>query len=160
LNRGDEPLVLSLGFDEGDFIQELRVSLRYGRADALRLDVRVKSREALNAAAGTKSKAKRLASALTDREPIAVTIPSFYGVVREEPYLNNARLDRLLGAGEQGSVVRNLVGRLDALKELSDLLLLSVGAEIVHSTSGQALQEVESLLVHFRDRNGDLELSA
>jgi hypothetical protein len=161
LNKGDEPLVLSLGFDDDDYIQELRVTLRYGRADALRLDVRVKSRKALDATTGVKSKkGKLLASALLGKEPIAVAIPSFYGVVREEPYINNARLERLLGAGEQGGVVRNLVGRLDALKELSDLLLLSVGAEIVRSTSGQAMQEIESLVVQFRDRNGELELSS
>jgi hypothetical protein len=74
--------------------------------------------------------------------------------------VNDARLERLLGAGEQGSVVRNLVGRLSGLKELTDSLLLSLGAEIRTSTSGQQLQEVEALMVEFRDANGALELSA
>src|SRR5438034_1009674 len=75
---------------------------------------------------------QRLAQVLAGKEPIAISIPAFYGVVREEPYVNDARLERLLGAGEQGSVVRNLVARLGGLKELGDLLRLSVGAEIVH----------------------------
>jgi hypothetical protein len=160
LNKGDEPFTITLGFEDTDYIQEVRISMRYARNAALKLDVRVKSSDALAAVAGTRSKSTRLAEALAGKEPIAVVIPSFYGVVRDEPYLNNARLERMLGAGEQGSVVRNLVGRLDKLNELNDLLRLSVGAEIVRSTSGQALEEVEALEVHFRDRNGELELSA
>ena len=123
--------------------------------------MRVKGREAPRSGwrVRGRSPSASLGGSLANR-PIAVAIPSFYGVVRDEPYVNHARLERLLGAGEQGSVVRNLVGRLDALKELNDLLRLSVGAELVGGTSGQALQEAESLTVRFRDKNGDLELSA
>lgn len=164
LNKGEDDLVVSLGFDDTDFIHELQVSLRHGRNSALMLDVRVKSQSALDAVTGLKPQSRyfspRLAEAFAGKEPIAVSIPSFYGVVREEPYVNDARLERLLGAGEQASVVRNLVGRLGGLKELSDLLRLSVGAEIVRSTSGQAMEQVEELAVHFRDKNGDLELSS
>ena len=113
LNRGDDAIAISLGFEDTDFIRELRVTLRYGRAEALRLDVRVKSDAALQAVAGTKPKSKffseRLAASLRGKESIAITVPSFYGVIRDEPYVNDARLERLLGAGAQGSVVRNLV---------------------------------------------------
>ena len=163
-NKGSDPVVVTLRFEDTDFIQELQVSLRYGRNEALKLDVRVHSSAALQAVTGIKPQSKffspRLAEALTGKEPIAVAIPSFYGVVHGEPYINDARLERLLGAGQQGSVVRNLVARLGGLKEISDLLRLSLGAEIVHSTSGQAIQEVEELSVRFREKNGDLELSA
>ena len=164
LNRGDSGLTVTLGFDETDIVQELCVKLHYGRNSALKLDVRVKSRQALDDIADLPSKSKhvtpRLAKFLAGREPIAVSIPSFYGVLREEPYVTDARLEHLIGAGQQGSVVRNLVARLAGLKELSDLLRVSVGAEIVRSTSGQAIQETTDLSVHFRDKNGDLELSS
>lgn len=165
LNKGGEPLSVWLSFDEEDFVQELKVQLWYGRNAALKLDVRVKSQKALDTTiAATKKKSKyfsqRLAEALKGKEPIALSIPSFYGVVHEEAYVSDARLERLLAAGEQGNVVRNLVSRLGGLKELSDFLRGSVGAEIVRSTSGQAIQEVEALTAHFRDNNGDLELAA
>lgn len=167
LNRAGHDLIVTLRFDDADFVQELRVMLRYGRNAALKLDVRVKSAQALAAASGIATKSRqspvysqRLAEALVGKEPIAVAVPSFYGVVRHEPYVNDARLERLLGAGEQGAVVRNLVARLDTLKELSDLLRMSVGAEIAKSTSGQDLQQAEDLAVQFRDKNGELEISA
>jgi energy-coupling factor transporter ATP-binding protein EcfA2 len=163
-NRGDKPVVITLRFDDTDFIQELRVSLRYGRSDALRLDVRVKSQETMAAVAGLKPKSKHLtptlARSLTDKEPTAITIPAFYGVVQDEPFVNDARLARELSAGEQGRVVRNLIGRLSNTKELNDFLTLSVGAEITKSTSGQQLQMVEELTAHYRDSNGELELSS
>ena len=162
LNKGDEALVVTLSFGDDDFIRELQVSLRYGQNFALKLDVRVKSPGALEAMEGIKPQSKffspRLLDTLLGKEPLAVMVPSFYGVVREEPYVNDARLERLLGAGEQGSVARNLIARLGSTKELNDLLLLSVGASLVRSTSGQGLQEAEHLAVHFRDKNGELEL--
>jgi hypothetical protein len=156
LNTEAEGFELSLTFEDTDFVQELHVSLD----DGLNGEVRLKSQQALGGPSGARSKSRRLVPLLASKAPIAVAVPSFYGVLRHEPYVNDARLERLLGAGEQGSVVRNLVGRLGGRKELSDLLLLSVGAEIVRSTSGQELQDVENLAVAFRDRNGDLELSA
>ena len=162
LNKGEEPIVVTLSFSEEDFIQELQVSLRYGQNYALKLDVRVKSSGALEAVEGIKPQSKhispRLLDALLNKEPLAVMVPSFYGVIREEPYVNDARLERLLGAGEQGSVARNLIARLGSTKELNDLLLLSVGASLARSTSGQGLQEAEHLAVHFRDKNSELEL--
>jgi predicted ATPase len=164
LDQGEGGLTVTLSFDEADAIQEAYVGLRYGRNSALKLDVWVKSERALEAVSGLPRKSKNVSRGLTDallgREPIAVSIPSFYGVVRNEPYVSDARLEHLLGAGQQGSVVRNLVARLGGLKDLSDLLRLSVGAEIVRSTSGQAIQETTDLEVHFRDNNGELELSS
>ena len=113
LNRDGSGLTVTLGFDEADVIQELVVELRYGRNSALMLDVRVKSQQALDEIAGLPAKSRhlspRLAKFLVGREPIAVSIPSFYGVLREEPYVADARLEHLIGAGQQGSVVRNLV---------------------------------------------------
>jgi len=164
LNRGETPLVISLQFDDDDFIQELRVSLRYGRSEALRLDVRVKSRDALATISGAKRKPRNfsptLLGALAGKGPTAVTIPAFYGVVQDEPYVNDARLARQLGSGEQGRIVRNLIGRLSNTKELNDFLLRSVGAEISWSISGQQLQNVDTLTAYYRDRNGELELSS
>lgn len=163
-NQGGEPLSVTLSFDHTDPIQELKVSLGYGRNAALKLDVRVKSRSVLESVGATKAKSKffspRLVEALAGKEPIAVSIPAFYGVVREEPYVNDARLEKLLAAGEQGSVVRNLISRLGSLKELSDFLRDSVNAEMVRSTSGQDIQQADSLSAYFKDNNGDLELSA
>lgn len=164
LNRGEKPLIISLQFDDGDYIQELQVSLRYGRSEALRLDVRVKSRDTLAMVSGSKRKPKNfsptLASALIGKAPIAVTIPAFYGVVPDEPFVNDARLTRQLGSGEQGRVVRNLIGRLANTKEINAFLLRSVGAEITWSISGQQLQTVDTLTAYYRDRNGELELSS
>lgn len=165
LNHLGNPLVITLRFDDTDFVSELRVSLRYGRSDALRLDVRVKSETTLGAVGKTKPKTKnlsaKLADALSGKGPIAVTVPAFYGVVREEAYVNDARLERLLGSGEQGNVIRNLVGRLGGLKEINDVLLQRVRSQLTSAASGQALQEVDSLKVHFRDKNGGaLELSS
>jgi predicted ATPase len=164
LGRGDTGLTVTLSFDETDVVQELYVGLRYGQNSALKLDVWVKSERALEAIARLPARSRnvspRLTEALVGKEPIAIAIPSFYGVVQQEPYVADARLEQLLGAGQQGSVVRNLVARLGGLKELSDFLRLSIGAEIVRSTSGQAIQETTDLAVHFRDDDGELELSS
>jgi len=164
LHKGDEPLSIRLLFDEGDYIRELKVSLRYGRSDALRLDVRVKSPGALDAVGGAKPKSKKLspklAESLQDRWPIAVAIPAFYGVIREEPFVNDGRLARLLNAGEQGSVVRNLVGRLPNLKELNDQLVPAIATQIIAGTTGQGLSSTEWLSVSFRDQNGNLEIAS
>lgn len=164
LNRGGRPLIISLQFDDDDYIQALQVSLRYGRSEALRLDVRVKSRDTLAMVSGSKRKVRNfsptLASALVGKAPTAVTIPAFYGVVPDEPFVNDARLARQLGSGEQGRVVRNLIGRLANTKEINAFLLRSVGAEITWSISGQQLQTVDTLTAYYRDRNGELELSS
>lgn len=163
-NHGEKPFSIELQFDDADFIQTLRVQFRYGRSEALRLDVRVKSREASSRVAGIKPKSKSLSPKLVDalmgKDPAAIVIPAFYGVVRDEPYVNDALLARRLNAGEQGHVVRNLIGRLANTKELNDFLTLGVGAEFMRTISGQQLQAVEELSAHYRDRNGVLELSS
>jgi hypothetical protein len=56
LNRGDSGLTVTLGFDETDVVQELIVELHYGRNSALKLDVRVKSQQALDDIADLPSK--------------------------------------------------------------------------------------------------------
>ncbi len=164
LNHGDKPVVIHLQFDDTDFVQELRIRLRYGRSEALRLDVRVKSRHALDAVAGFRPKSKNisptLASAIKDNIPTAITVPSFYGVIKDEVYVNDARLALLLGAGEQGRVVRNLIGRLPSTKTINDFLMMAVGSNFTNTTSGQKLQSVENLTTYYRDSNGELELSS
>ena len=44
-------------------------------------------------------------------------------------------------------------------ERLNRFLLLSVGAQLVSTTSGLEVDRVEHLAVRFRDTNGDLELT-
>lgn len=162
----DEGLHITLTFEADQHIQGLYVHLSYGRNQALKLTVQVNSAKAMDAIQGVPPKSKHvsrlLRDALRDKDPIAVFIPSFYGVTRHELYSSSAHMERLLADGEQGRMVRNLVARLDGavLKELNDLLRLSLGSTLTKSTSGQELDQVEHLQVRFRDTNGDLELSS
>ncbi len=155
-----------LVFDETDSVRELEVSVICARNSQLKLDVAIR---APDLAARIKPMPKRtgqinreIVTFVEQHAAHAVFIPSFYGVVREEEYRSGVVMDRLLGAGDQSHIVRNLVSRLsaDAFSRLNAFLKESIGAELVERTTSQDSDLVYPLMVRFRDNNGDLELSA
>lgn len=162
----EDGLSIKLEFEAEQVVQALYVQLSYGLNQALKLTVQAKSDKAMAAIQGVPPKSKHvsrlLRDALRDKEPIPIFIPAFYGVTRHELYSSSAHMERLLAEGEQGRMVRNLVARLDGatLKDLNDLLRLSLGSTVTKSTSGHELDQIEHLSVSFRDTNGDLELSS
>nr|WP_255216171.1 ATP-binding protein [Pseudenhygromyxa sp. WMMC2535] len=161
-----ERLSIALSFDQGDRIREIKVDVRCGRSAQIRLDIWICSPEL---AARLESLSKRGGAAnreivdyVGQHGPQAVLVPSFYGVVREEEYRAGVVVDRLLGAGDQSHIVRNLVSRLsaDALTRLNAFLTESLGARIVERTAAADSESVYPLVVRFRDEDGPLELSA
>lgn len=159
-------LRVSLEFDKSDPIQEIEVVLDCARNAQLKLTVRVRSAEATETVAGLPKKSSqinlRLSAFLRDHAPVAVFVPPFYGTVRDEEYRARAIIDRLLGSGDQSHVVRNLVIGLEPeqFDRLNAFLLDTIGAQLTTRTSADDVQNVTQLSVHFRDSNGDIELSA
>lgn len=160
----DQELRIHLTFEDSDIIQEFFVALTFGNNQALKLSVWVKSSTAIDLVAGRPGKSKyvprMLLDALRAGEPRAVFVPAFYGVIRREQARTTGQIEQHLSEGEQAQIVRNLVSRLTSLKELSDGLRLSVGAEISRCTSGQELDVATHLEALFRDTNGELELAS
>lgn len=158
-------MAITLTFGRGDFIQALSVRLARARAEALRLGVWVESAEACARVEGLHAGAKRvpeiLLAALREQEPMAVFIPSFHGIVRQEEFHARAPMDHLLSNGEQTRIVRNLVARVDDLKRINQTLWESVSARITSRPSSRdELEDARHLQVKFRDSNGDLELAS
>lgn len=157
---------IELIFGDADPIQAVEVSLRCGNNAQIKLDVNVRADEATALVAEMPKKSKRVSQTLTqwlrDRAPRAVFVPPFYGTVASEELRSRAVIDRLLGAGDQSHVVRNLVTSLtnDQFLQLSAFLDAVVGARLVDRTSGDALQAEPTLRVMFTDSNGPIELSA
>lgn len=159
-------LRVTLGFDDDDPLEQLDVELVCARNAQLKLGVTVRSRRACETVAGLPKKspqiARRLAEFLREHAPVAVFVPPFYGTVRDEEYRSRAIIDRMLGAGDQSHVVRNLVVGLDSeqFERLNAFLLDTIGAKLTGRTGTGEVQEVTRLGVWFRDSNGDIELSA
>lgn len=159
-------LSVTLRFDEGDPIQSLAVTVACARNEQLKLTVSVCAAEAVAAVQGLAAKSRlvneRLTRFLQDHAPVAVFVPPFYGAAREEEYRARAVVDRLLGAGDQNHVVRNLVVGLepDQFDRLNAFLRETLGAKLTARTPADDLQRVTHLAVHFSDSNGDIELSA
>ncbi len=159
-------LKVELGFDDGDPLQSIAVRLVCARNDQLKLSVTVRSRRAVETVKGLAAKSKfvkdRLAEFLRQHAPVAVFVPPFYGAVRLEEYRTRAMVDRMLGAGDQSHVVRNLVVGLDAtqLERLNGFLKDTIGAQVLSRTPTDEVQDATHLAVTFRDDNGEIELSA
>lgn len=160
-------LRVRLLFDVTDAIEQLTVTLHCARNSQLRLAVGVRAPKLLELVGGLPKHPKRV---VTDRlrehlqasMPRAVLVPSFYGVVRQEEYRTQAVVDRLLGAGDQSHIVRNLVTRLrsDEIDRLDRFLNQALGAKLVARTAISEVERCLTLDVGFRDNNGLLELSA
>jgi hypothetical protein len=157
---------VELRFDAPAGITALRVSLRCGRNAQLMLSVHVQAEEALRAVEHLPRRSARVSQTLSAwlgaHAPRSVFVPPFYGTVPNEELRSRAVIDRMLGAGDQSHVVRNLVASLSAaqLTLLNTFLQAVVGARIESRTSGDALQAEPALRVMFADTNGPLELSA
>lgn len=156
---------VKLSFDAPP-IQSISVALSYMRNAVLKLTVTVESSSALEAIEKTPSKSKnraaRLLEVLRTSRPSAVLVPAFYGVTIDEEYRTAPVVDELLQAGQQSSIVRNLVARLSGtdLVELNSFLQRTIGARIVDRTAAADAERVSPLVVRFLDSNGALDLSA
>src|SRR5262249_25942064 len=159
--------------------KKVLVKLLAGRAEALRLTVKVQAaegqllRQVIDGASGKRQafgkKVKTLGgtpaeagilATLRVHLPRSVFIPAFYGVVRDEQYLARGAVEALLQSGQQGQVVRNLLMRLQSLAGINAFLpQAGLRAELVRCTSQQETDTVRFLEVLFRDKNGALELS-
>ena len=176
----EREIEITLHFSQEHAIQQVVVKLYAGRAEALRLTVRVQAtdggllRQVIDGAAGKRQafgrKVKTLGGApeeagilrtLRDHLPRAVFIPAFYGVVRDEQYLARGAVEALLQSGQQGQVVRNLLMRLPSLVGINEFLpRAGLSARLARCTSLQETDTVRYLEVLFRDSNGELELSS
>jgi len=156
---------VTLTFD-GSPVESLTVSLSYMRNAVLKLAVSVRSSAAAAAVAGIPTKSKNRPAALLDvlrrDRPTAILVPAFYGVTTNEEFRARPVVDGLLQAGQQSSIVRNLVSRLGAndLNELNSFLLRTIGARIDVRTAAADADTTSPLIVRFSDSNGALDLSA
>lgn len=155
-----------LTFADDAPIQDLKVTLRCARNAQIKLDMRVRARDAADSVAGLSKNSPKISKILTEwlrgHSPKAVFVPPFYGTVPVEELRSRAVIGRMLCAGDQSHAVRNLVAGLSAeqLTLLHTFLEAVVGARITERTSGDALQAEPNLRVTFTDSNGGLELSA
>lgn len=159
------PVRIELNFDATDSLQDVRVELWHGSNAQLLLALSVASplRDELgHLPSRSPSRVARLREELSRQVPIALFVPSFYGVARMEEYRTQPVLSRMLGSGDQSHLVRNLVARLDgpSLERLNAFLGEAVGARIEGRTAQQDVERVAELSVTYRDSNGPLELSS
>lgn len=157
-------LNITLGFNDDVLLQHLSVTLSYARNAQLKMSLAVASDTALQVLAASKPKFRSVAllSALEAIRPRAFFVPAFYGVTRTEEYRTRPVLDRSLGSGDQGRIVRNLIARLDlaGVERMNAFLARSLGARVEQRTSQQDAERVAELVVTYRDTNGELELSS
>ena len=158
---------LQLDFAETDVVQTLWVQVSCARNQQIKLTVRVRSAAAVAAIAGLSSRSpllnQRLTATIRAAAPVAVLVPPFYGTVPGEEYRARAVINRLLGSGDQSHVVRNLIAALepDQYTRLNSFLRTTLGGtELTYRTTGDRLQTESPMVVHFKDTNGDMELSA
>jgi predicted ATPase len=157
---------VQLDFSPGDPVEEVVVKVICARNEQLKMDVRVRSPMALQEVAGLSKKSaqinERLTGFLRQRHPRAVFIPPFYGTIRDEEYRSRAVLDRLLRAGDQSHVVRNLVSGLspEQFSQLNIFLQNLCNAELTYRTAGDQLQDEYPLRLLFQDSNGPVEISS
>ncbi len=153
-------------FDLKDPIQAIEVDVACARNEQLELTVWVRADQATSSVRELAKKSQLVSQRLRDfvkeHAPVTVFVPPFYGTVRDEEVRSRAIIDRLLGSGDQSHVVRNLVVGLDGSQfdQLNAFLESTTGARLTRRTSQGELQQVTQLAVHFRDSNGELELSA
>lgn len=159
-------LSIQLTFEASDSVQDAKLVLAYGRNAQLKMSIDVASKETVAAVAGvamrSPNRPARLREELRRIIPVAVFVPAFYGVTRLEEYRTLPVVTRLLGAGDQSHIVRNLLARMDggAIERLNGFLRRSVGAEIVQRIAQSDAEQRDNLAVTYRDTNGELELSS
>lgn len=175
----DRTIDIKLFLSEERPIEQAEVKLHAGRADALRIDVRIRTaedgalRRQIDALPGRRAFGNKvrfigakkaeadIIETVRDHLPRAVFIPAFYGVVRDEEYRARGAVESLLRGGQQGQVVRNLLMRLKSLEGVNAFLAtVGIDARLTRSSSEQEMDSVRFLEAMFRDRNGSLELSS
>lgn len=162
----NQSFVIRLTFDDLDPIHEIQVTVFCARNAQLKLHVNVHAPALATRVALLPKKTgavnNEIVSFIDQHAPHAVLIPSFYGVVRDEEYRSGVVVDRLLGAGDQSHIVRNLIARLsaDEFTRLNAFLQDTLRAEIIERNVSQDSDSVYPLRVRFRDGDGPLELSA
>lgn len=154
-----------LDFDATDPISSLETRLIYGRNAQLKVWSQVQSALIADAVAGFTSKSQqrgpRLREELERWLPIAVFVPPFYGVIRTEEYRTDPVVRRALVQGDQSHIVRNLLARLDGVGAINEFLRRTIGngAEIKEWIPEARRNDHADLQAHYRDSNGQLELS-
>ncbi len=158
-------LSVYLTFAPADSVQAIDFRLHFGRNSQLKMTLLVHSKAVAEAAAPvsrqTARRVQRLREELAKVTPIVFFAPQFYGVVRVEEYRSLPLVDRLLESGDQSHIVRNLVARLDGeqIERMNGFLGRAVGARVVQRTAAADAESRPDLVVTYRDRNGELELS-
>lgn len=156
---------IKLEFDPGDPISSLETHLIHGRNAQLKVWSQVKSAMIADSVAGFSAKSQqrgpRLREELERWLPVAVFVPPFYGVIRSEEYRTDPVVRRALVQGDQSHIVRNLLARLDGVGSVNEFLRRTIGngAEIKAWIPEAQRNEHADLRVHYRDSNGQLELS-
>jgi hypothetical protein len=156
---------IRLEFDPSDPISSLETHLIYGRNAQLKVQSWVQSALIAEAVAGFSPKSTqrgpRLREELERWLPIAIFVPPFYGVIRAEEYRTNPVIRRALVQGDQRHIVRNLLARLDGVSSINEFLRRTIGngAEIKGWVPEAQRNDHAELQVHYRDSNGQLELS-
>ena len=156
---------ITLTFD-GPPVESLSVSLAYMRNAVLKLTVAIRSSAAAAAVTGIPTRSKNRPTTLLDvlrkERPAAVLVPAFYGVTTNEEFRARPVVDELLQAGQQSTIVRNLVSRLSAndFTELNAFLTRTLGARIEARTTAADAETTNPIIVRFSDSNGALDLSA
>lgn len=159
-------LSVTLSFDATDSVQDANIVLAYGRNAQLKLSIDVASKDLTAAIASIAVRSARRPARLRDELrriiPVAIFVPAFYGVTRSEEYRTLPVVTKLLGAGDQSHIVRNLLARMDsgALERLNGFLRRAVGAEIVQRVAQSDVEQRDNLAVTYRDSNGELEISS
>ena len=163
---GDSVLAsIHLEFDPTDPISSLETRLIYGRNAQLKVWSQVQSALITDAVAGftprSPQRGPRLREELERWLPIAVFVPPFYGVIRAEEYRTDPLVRRALVQGDQSHIVRNLLARLDGVGSVNEFLRRTIGngAEIRSWIPEARRNDHADLQVHYRDTNGQLELS-
>ncbi|MCB9550358.1 MAG: AAA family ATPase [Myxococcales bacterium] len=162
------PIRIHLDFDtraEGHVIERIELQLARYSNEQLKASVVIDSGELRGLLDGVRRISSQLRTRLiehvTRHLPKAVLVPPFYGAIREEEYRVRAVVDRLLGAGDQSHVVRNLIVRLEPaqLVRLDSFLQATVGARIRRRTGRDDIESSHPLVVGYSDSNGELELA-
>lgn len=143
----------------------LETRLIHGRNAQLKVWSQVQSPLITETVAGFSPKSQQRGPRLRDELerwlPVAVFVTPFYGVIRTEEYRTDPLVRRALVQGDQSHIVRNLLARLDGVNSINEFLRRTIGngAEIKTWIPEARRNEHAELEVHYRDSNGQLELS-
>ena len=152
---------IALAFESHDPISQIKIEGKYARNENLKISATVEAPllavEINGLSAKTNEYKNKIADFFRRHLPKAILIPPFYGVIRDEEYRAKAVVDSMVGSADQSHVVRNMISRLtpQQFTQLNAFLKDMIGAELVQRTQGDAVEQVKTLRVTFRDTNGE-----